>query len=149
LGVSLLAGRALPVELEQIISREDPFFRCQEARLVVGRDGKVYLCSGGNRSFVLRLGLDGSGKSGGAVEYAAHSATANRDGVVATANGHFAHKVALYGPDFARGGAADEFLVNDQVGWDAPAHVEAGAGGDFYAIDQHRDRILKVTLRPH
>jgi hypothetical protein len=144
-GVALVAGRALPVEMEQIISREDPSFRCEAAALAVGRDGKVYLCASGNSSFVLRLERDGSGKLGGAVEYAAHNATANGDGVIATANGHFAHKVTLYGPDFARRGAADEFLVSDQVGWDAPAHVEAGAGGDFYAIDQHRDRILKVN----
>jgi outer membrane protein assembly factor BamB len=136
---------ATAVEIDQIISREDPAFHCDAARLVVGRDGKVYLCSSGNNSFVLRFARDGSDKFGGAVEYAAQNATANADGVIATANGHFAHKVTVYGPDFARRGEANEFLVNDQVGWDAPIHVEAGAGGDFYAIDQHRDRILKIS----
>jgi hypothetical protein len=144
-GAVFTAGAARAVELEHIVPRKDPAFRCDAARLVVGRDGKAYLCSGGNTSFVLRLARDGSDKFGSPVEYAAHNATANAAGVVATANAHFAHKVTVYGPDFARRGAADEFLVNDQVGWDAPAHVEAGAGGDFYAIDQHRDRILKVS----
>ncbi|MFO0841448.1 MAG: PQQ-binding-like beta-propeller repeat protein [Gemmataceae bacterium] len=144
-GLALGAGRAQPVELEQVLSREAPAFRVDSARLAVGRDGQVYLCSGGNKSFVLRLGRDGAAKFGAAVEYAAGNATANGDGVVATANGHFARKVTVYGADFARRGAAGEFLANDQVGWDAPAHVEAGAGGDFYALDQHRDRVVKVS----
>jgi len=26
-----------------------------------------------------------------------------------------------------------------------PAHVEAGPGGDFYALDQHRDRIVRLS----
>jgi outer membrane protein assembly factor BamB len=146
LAAVMLAADAGPaVELEQIVSREDPSFRCDTARLAVGRDGKVYVCSGGNNSFVLRMARDGSGKFGSLVEYAAQNATANADGIIATSNGHFAHKVTVYGPDFARRGSADEFLVNDQVGWDAPIHVEAGAGGDFYAIDQHRDRILRIS----
>jgi outer membrane protein assembly factor BamB len=143
--IVLAAGPARAVELDQIISRENPSFHCDSARLVVGRDGKVYVCSGGSNSFVLRLARDGTDKFGGAVEYAAQNATANADGLIATANGHFAHKVTVYGLDFARRAEANEFLVNDQVGWDAPIHVEAGAGGDFYAIDQHRDRILKIS----
>src|SRR5581483_10729198 len=28
---------------------------------------------------------------------------------------------------------------------DAPAHVEAGASGDFYGLDQHRGRILRLS----
>lgn len=135
---------ALAVELEQILSREDPAFRCEAARLTVGRDGMVYLSSGGNDSYVLRLSHDGKHKLGSRVVYATGNAAANAKGIIATANAHFAHKVTLYDPAFANTGEATEFLVNDQVGWDAPAHVEAGAGGDFYALDQHRDRILRI-----
>ena len=45
---------------------------------------------------------------------------------------------------FQKLNAVTDFLVSDQVGWDAPASVEAGAGGDFYALDHHRDRILRI-----
>jgi hypothetical protein len=53
--------------LEQIISRENPAFNAGSARLVIGRDGMVYLCSGGNSSFVLRLTPDGKDKVGGPI----------------------------------------------------------------------------------
>ncbi|MBM4069940.1 MAG: WD40 repeat domain-containing protein [Planctomycetes bacterium] len=139
------AGVGGAVDIVQILSREDPAFRAETARLAVGRDGMIYLISGGNDSYVLRLGHDGKGKFGGKVVYAANSATANSAGVVATANAHFAHKVQLYDLALQQFGESAEFLVNDQVGWDAPAHVEAGVSGDFYAIDQHRDRILRIN----
>jgi outer membrane protein assembly factor BamB len=143
LGCRLPAGRS--ATLEQVISRENPAFNCPLARLVIGRDGLVYLCSGGNSSYVLRLTRDGRDKFGGTVVYAAANATANADEIVATANGHFAHKVSLYDKGLHNLAGVDEFLVSDQVGWDAPAHVEAGAGGDFYGIDQHRDRIVRLS----
>ncbi|HLY08588.1 MAG TPA: PQQ-binding-like beta-propeller repeat protein [Planctomycetota bacterium] len=133
-----------PVLVEQILSREHPDFSV-DAPLTVGRDGRVYLASGGNHSYVLRYERDGGGKKGGPVTYACANATANAQGTIATASGHFAHKVTLYDRDFQEFAHVDDFLVNDQVGWDAPAHVEAGAGGDFYAIDQHRDRIVRIT----
>ena len=41
--------------------------------------------------------------------------------------------------------AVTDFLVSDQVGWDAPGSVEAGASGDFYGLDQHRDRIVQLN----
>lgn len=141
-----LVKAASAVELEQILTREDPAFRAEMARLAVGRDGMVYLSSGGNDSYVLRLNHDGKHKLGSRVVYAANNATANAGGIVATANAHFAHKVSLYERSFKNQAEATDFLVNDQVGWDAPLHVEAGAGGDFYAIDQHRDRIVRLNV---
>jgi outer membrane protein assembly factor BamB len=140
-----LSSPSRATELEQIISRENPAFQPLSARLTVGRDSFVYLCSGGNTSFVLRLRPDGSDKVGGNVVYAAGNATANRDGVLATANAHFAHKITLYGRGFDEQAAVADFLVSDAVGWDAPPHVEAGASGDFYGADPHRDRILRVS----
>lgn len=133
-----------PVTVEQIISRENPDFSV-EAPMTLGRDGRVYLASGGNRSFVLRFERDGTGRAGGPVTYACANATANAQGITAAASGHFAHKVTLYDRDFKELAHVDDFLVSDQVGWDAPAHVEAGAGGDFYAIDQHRNRIVRIS----
>ncbi len=133
------------VLLEQIISREDARFSCAPASLNVGRDGLVYLASGGNTSYVLRLGRDGKGKYGQPIVYAAKNAAANADGVIASANGHFAHKVTIYDRQIQQTTEVTDFLVNDQAGWDAPAEVEAGAAGDFYGIDQHRDRILRIN----
>jgi hypothetical protein len=135
-------------ELKQIISRENPDFEPFSARLTVGRDGFVYLCSGhSDTSFVLRLRPDGSEKIGSKVVYAAGNATANREGIVATANAHFAHKITIYGRGFDELAAVADFLVSDTVGWDAPPHVEAGASGDFYGVDPHRDRILRISPR--
>ena len=53
--------------------------------------------------------------------------------------------MAIYDKEFQKTLAVTDFLVSDQVGWDAPAGVEAGAGGDFYGLDQHRDRILQIN----
>jgi outer membrane protein assembly factor BamB len=135
---------AAEIKLEQIISREDPAFQCERARLSTGRDGRVYLASGGTPSFVLGLDRDGRGKVGATVGYALTSAAANADGVVATSNAHFAHKVALYDKTFKDVVSVDDFLVNDQVGWDAPGHVEAGIC-DFFGLDQHRNRIVRLS----
>ncbi len=138
-------GRGAEVVLEQILQREHPAFHPAEARLTVGKDGKVYLASGGNAtSFILRLDRDGSNRFGGTGVYAMGNATANADGVVATANAHFAHKVTLYDQNLTLRTAVEDFLNNDTVGWSAPPHVEAGSSGDFYGLDHARDRIVRL-----
>jgi outer membrane protein assembly factor BamB len=138
-------GSAAEERLEQIISREDVRFNCGNAGFTIGRDGMVYLCSGGNNSFVLRMTRDGRDKFGQAIVYAAKNATANADGVVASANAHFAAQVAIYDRALQKVTELKEFLVNDAVGWEAPAGVEVGASGDFYGLDQHRDRIVRLS----
>src|SRR5258708_3925947 len=140
------ASPAAPVALEQVVYREHPAFKPADARLTVGRDGKVYLASGGNAtSYVLRVDRDGKNRFGGEAVYAMGNATANADGVVATANAHFAHKITLYSRDLKQAGSADDFLNNDKVGWSAPPHVEAGVSGDFYGLDHARDRIVRIN----
>ncbi len=133
------------VELERFISREDPKFDCAKAAMTVGRDGNVYLASNANPGYVLRVSPDGGERLGGEVVYALQNATANADGIIATANAHFSHSVNLYDAGFQHLATGNEFLVNDGVGWDAPARVEAGAGGDFYGLDQHRLRLLRLN----
>jgi hypothetical protein len=140
-----LGAMAAAAGLEQIVSREDPTFNVADSALTIGRDGLVYLSSGGNNSFTLRLARDGKDKVGGATVYAAHNATANAAGLIATSNAHFSHSIQIYRSDFSKLAAVADFLNSDQAGWDAPADVEAGAGGDFYGLDQHRDRILRIT----
>ena len=48
------APRVQDITVEQIISRENPDFSV-DAPLTVGRDGRLYLASGGNHSYVLRF----------------------------------------------------------------------------------------------
>lgn len=136
------------VKLEQVISREDPAFNPANARMTVGKDGKVYLSSVGQGvGYVLRFDRDGGNRFGGVAVYAIGNATANRDGIVASANAHFAHKVVLYDAGLRERGAVDDFLNNDVVGWSGPPHVEAGASGDFYGLDHNRDRIVRLSAQ--
>ncbi len=144
----LLLAALLPLRattLEQVISRENPNFDCQRARLTAGRDGQVYLCSPGNTSYVLRVTPDGLRKFGGAVEESAGDAVANADGVVAVSHGHFAHKVSVHDTTLTKVAECNDFLVSDAVGWDATDWVAVGASGDFYGADLHRDRIVRVS----
>jgi len=135
-----------PVVLEQVVSRHDPSLNVAQARLAVGLDGNIYLGSPhGNGGYVLRLSPDGRARTGGKVGYSLTAVAANRDGVVATSEAHFAHRTAFWGKDFSSLGHVPDFLVSDTVQWNAPSDVCAGESGSFYAIDQHRIRILKVT----
>jgi outer membrane protein assembly factor BamB len=133
-------------KIEQIVSREDPAFNCARAVMAVGRDGQVYLASGGKHSYVLRVSPDGRDKFGAVLtDEAIGGATANAQGVMASAHAHFAARVSVHDASFAKTDEARGFLVSDAVGWDAPAHVDVGASGDFYGLDQHRDRILRIS----
>jgi len=85
--VSFTHADAEPVRLEQIVSREHPSFNAGPARLVVGRDGMIYLCNTViGDSFVMRLAPDGTQKIGAKVESAAENATANKDGVIVSSH---------------------------------------------------------------
>ena len=136
---ALPAGAA---PLVRYVSREDPLLNVQAARMAVGRDGRVYLWSD---KYVLRVNRDGTRKLGGEVTYALTAATANADGVIATGNAHFNHSVNLWSPKFERLGGVSDFLNNDQVEYFAPSDVQAGAGGDFYGLDENRNRIVRVA----
>jgi outer membrane protein assembly factor BamB len=138
--------QAEPVVLEQVVSRHDPALQVARARLAVGLDGNIYLgsphSSGG---YVLRVSPNGDTRAGGKVGYSLTAVAANRDGILATAEAHFAHRAAFWGKEFLPLGQVPDFLVSDQVQWNAPSDICAGESGSFYAIDQHRARILKVT----
>jgi len=139
------AQAAEQVMLEQIVSRHDPHFNVATARLTVGRDGNIYLGNGSPQGgYVLRVSPDGGTRLGGTVGYAFTSVAAGKDGTVATSEAHFSHRVAFWGRDFSTIGHVPDFLVNDQVQWNAPSDVEAGDTGDFFGIDQHRLRILRL-----
>ena len=140
--MSLPTPPAGAVSLVRYVSREDPLLNVQAARMAVGRDGRVYLRSD---KYVLRVDRDGNGKLGGEVTYALTAATANAGGVIATGNAHFSHSGNLWSPGFERLGTVGDFLNNDQVEYFAPCDVQAGAGGDFFGLDQNRNRIVRVA----
>ena len=146
--VAEAAETAAGVKLEQVISREDVNFNCRQTSMTAGRDGKLYFsCIARDKDvgFVLRVSPDGKEKYGRMIVGAVHNVTANADGVVASANGHFKHKVTVYNSGLEQTGELADFLVSDTVGWDAPGHAEAGASGDFYGLDQHRNRIIRIS----
>src|SRR5688572_25649780 len=121
--------------LEQIVPREHPDFDTTRATMEIGRDGLVYLTSTNNlKGYVLRLSRSGEERRGGNVTYASGSAAANTVGKIATATAHFTHSILLYDRNFRQTGANAEFPVNDKIGFQNPAHVEAGET-DFYGLD--------------
>jgi hypothetical protein len=42
-------------------------------------------------------------------------------------------------------GRVREFLSNDQVGWFDPYDVQVGESGDFYGLNQNRNRIVRIA----
>lgn len=139
------ASSAAPaVELRQIISREHPVFLGTGQGLAVSGGYAYFHSSAAGKGYVLRVSLDGKSRFGGETVYAVTGIAANAKGVVATSNAHFAKSVNLYGPQFESLGKAEGFTGNDEVGWDGPGNVVAGASGDFYALDQHMNRIVRV-----
>lgn len=140
-----LPGRCAAASLEQIVSHEDPMLVPREARFAVGRDGRIYLTSlgkanGGLYGFVLRLRRDGSDKFAASVVPYAYNATANKDGMLVTANPPVGRSVNVYDSAFRSLGKVDDFPEGDH----SPVHVEAGAS-DFYALDAHRRQVVRIS----
>ena len=145
LAVAALAASAAGETLERVVSREDPGFDCATAGLAAGRDGNVYLFSTGPArvAYVMRIGPDGTEKSGGQVAWNGfNEAAANADGVVATANAHFTHSVITYDKKFQQIGACADFKMPGSTS--APTSVCVGASGDFYGLDHVANRVLRV-----
>ncbi len=146
--VILAAIATSAATLVQVVSHENPLFHTEggAARLTVGRDGLVYVYHGGNPSgYVLRLGRDGGGKTGGILMYCVGALAANADGILVSADAHFTHSMNLLDRGFAKFAAYSDIASGDAYGWDAPRWVEAGASGDFYGLDQYHNRLLRVS----
>ncbi len=134
--------------LEQIISRENPALNLPVAQMAVGRDGQVYISNldvtgMANPGYLLRLGRDGNNRFGGSPGAASTFATANAQGVIASSNAHFVQSVILHNADLTTRATVREF--SGEPRYSAPAHVEAGEGGDFYGLDQFKDRIVRIS----
>ncbi|MGA6225075.1 WD40 repeat domain-containing protein [Streptomyces umbrinus] len=131
--------------IEHVVSRHHPAFVVPALHLGLGRDDRVYLVLGGRQDGqALRLASDGSAQRFGRVGYAALAITATADGVIATAETHFPHRIDFWDREFNPLGSIDDFTANDTDGYYAPSAVEATPSGWFYAIDQHRRQVVRL-----
>jgi WD40 repeat protein len=139
-------GPVRAVDLRQVVSREHPAIQGTGQGLAVGQDGCVYVSGVGEQGgYVLRISRDGLQKFGMTTNYAITGVAARADGILATSNAHFAKSVSLYSREGIELGKVPGFTGNDQVGWDGPGTLEVGASGDFYALDQHVNRIVRIN----
>ncbi|MDB5391804.1 MAG: hypothetical protein JWM11_7450, partial [Planctomycetaceae bacterium] len=142
----IIACSANAVELKQVISREHPAIQGTGQGLAVGRDGEVYVSGVYDQGgYVLRINRDGKRKFGLTTNYAITGVAARADGILATSNAHFAKSVSVYDPDGRERGKVGGFTGNDEVGWDGPGTIEVGSSGDFFSLDQHAGRIVRVN----
>ncbi|WP_320779244.1 hypothetical protein [Streptomyces sp. CRN 30] len=133
--------------IEHVVSRHHPAFAVPSLHLGLGRDDNVYLVLGAQPDgHALRLARDGSAQRFGRVGYGTLAITADAEGVIATAEAHFPHRIDFWDQEFNRLGSIDDFTGNNTDGYFAPSAVEAAPSGWFYAIDQHRRQV--VRLRP-
>ncbi len=130
------------IVLEQLVSREHPSCDIRNSKLSIGLDGRVYLASS---SYVLRLDRDGRNRRGSVIKDATWGIAANKEGIIASANAHFQHSVNLWSPAFKHLGGVDDFLNSDATEYFGPCDVVVGESGAFYAPDQNRNRIVKVS----
>ena len=149
LALALAAGAAGAASLEKVISLEDLRFDPAKASVTAGLDGRVYLTGfEGRIGYVMSMKLDGSDHRDGDTVYALKNATANRDGLIATANGHFSHSVNLYNQAFELQASNKDFKNGDDVGdWSAPSRVVAAPSGDFYALDHNLQQVIRLDSR--
>ena len=129
------------VDLEQFISREDARFNIAGGYMSVGSDGNVYIAS---NDYMQRISPDGKERKGGTIVYSTMNAAANKNGIMASANSHFARAINFYTPDFVNFAKVGDMLANDQLQWFCPGDVQAGET-DFYGFEQNRNRILRIS----
>jgi len=137
----LASTSLLAVNLEQFISREDAAFNVPGSFMSVGSDGNVYLAS---NAYIQRISPDGKERKGSAIVYSTMNAAANKNGIMASANAHFARAINFYTPDFVNFAKVGDLLANDQLQWFCPGDVQAGET-DFYGFEQNRSRILRIS----
>jgi hypothetical protein len=123
----------------------------ESAHLGVAR-GEVYLISHTvSGSSALRVALDGTGPSSGPVTAWTLDMTGNDKGVMATAEGHpklYGCRVNVLRSDFTLLTHVDAFTpaADERTGNNAPCSVVVGdVSSDFYALDQHVPRVVRLN----
>ncbi|MFE4962026.1 hypothetical protein [Streptomyces sp. NPDC056660] len=132
--------------IEQVVSRYNQVFDVPNLKMGFGRDKNVYLVVGGSPDGrLLRLAPDGTHQRFARAGTAALLATADAAGVIAIAEHHFQHRIVFYDKEFNELGHYDDFAADDTLGYTSPSGLEATESGVFYALDQHRRRVLRLT----
>src|SRR5262245_8399963 len=110
-----LSQRGPAAPREQVTSPELPLFKPEVARLMVGRDGLVYLAHPGKASrlycFALRMSRTGRDKVGVELPFG-DNLTANKDGQMALAQPGYGLRVGLYDAKFRPAGGVGGFDPN-------------------------------------
>ncbi len=132
------------VELQKSISRENPLLGETGKAMSVGLDGKVYVNSG---IYLLRMNPDGTHKIGIQIGAGLNRVAVDaRGNIAAPRTPHRGRHVALYNSKFEELGSVGGFLSDEHLNWASPSDVQVGESGDFYAMDQHHNRILQIAL---
>jgi hypothetical protein len=129
---SAVAGSEKPSRQEK-----KPVFKNEGSTLRLGLDGKVYVSSG---TLFIRCNRDGSEPAGAPPGASLSNATANADGIIAAAYAHFAKNVTLFDAGW---NVLGRFARIADAGFRSPGGVAAGPSGDFYALDQGRDQVVR------
>ena len=146
---ALLAGafattmnRAGAVTIEQTISREDPRFDAISSKVVVGRNGLIYISHSDDPGYILRMKPDGTDLHGYPMVHAEQVWAVNADGIEMSGLAHFSHTAATYDLDRNQIGTFTDFN-NDN--YDAPQWVSCGPSGDFYALNARVGALVRLN----
>nr|WP_112474849.1 PQQ-binding-like beta-propeller repeat protein [Streptomyces sp. ST1020] len=132
--------------IEQVVSRYNAVFKVSNLKMGYGLDDNVYLVVGGTPDGrLLRLKPDGTKQTFFRAGAAALAVTANASGTIAIAEAHFAHRIVFYDDQFRQLGHYDDVAADNTLGHNAPSGIEAVPSGFFYALDQHRLRVVRLT----
>ena len=117
-----------------------PKFATEGAGVVLslGQDNKVYVSCG---NMILQCERDG-GKMVGlpAMNSSVAGVAASPQGLIGVAYAHFTKNVTLFDRDF---NLVNRFTIIADAGFRSPAGVATGPSGDFYALDQGLDRVIR------
>ena len=117
-----------------------PKFATEGAGVVLslGQDNKVYVSCG---NMMVQCERDGSKMVGlPAMNSSVVGVAASSQGLVAVAYAHFTKNVTLFDGDF---NVVNRFTMIADAGFRSPAGVATGPSGDFYALDQGLDRVIR------
>ncbi|MGA2256086.1 MAG: hypothetical protein ABSG53_15675 [Thermoguttaceae bacterium] len=117
-----------------------PKFATEGAGVVLslGQDNKVYVSCG---NMIVQCERDGSKMVGlPAMNSSVAGVAASSQGLIGVAYAHFTKNVTLCDRDF---NVANRFTIIADASFRSPAGVATGPSGDFYALDQGLDRVIR------
>ena len=131
------------VTLEKVISREDPGLNTAAARMVVGRDGRIYFSHAGDPGYALSMLPDGSARLGFAMGHSTELPAVNAEGTYCLRQSHFAHTAVVITRD---GKTLGSFSDLNNENYDSPQDIAVGASGDFYLLDgRTTNRVIRLS----